>query len=67
MTLRYAVDTNVLLRLSHSNHPQRGVITAAMRRLSDRDAVFCFNPSKYRGVLECEHATAGAQWIWTFH
>jgi predicted nucleic acid-binding protein len=44
MALQYAVDTNVLLRLSHRNHPQHNVIAAAMRRLIDRDVVFCFTP-----------------------
>ena len=44
MALRYAVDTNVLLRLSHRNHSQHTLIATAMRRLVVRDTEFCFAP-----------------------
>ena len=44
MAQRYAVDTNVLLRLSHRNHPQHSLITTAMRRLVGRDVELCFTP-----------------------
>jgi len=44
MSMPYAVDTNVLLRLSHPAHPQHSLIMQAMRRLEDRDVEFCFTP-----------------------
>ena len=44
MSIPYAVDTNVLLRLSNSAHPQHSLITEAMRRLENRDVEFCFTP-----------------------
>ena len=42
MALLYAVDTNVLLRLSNRNDPQHNLIAQAMLRLSDRGVQFCF-------------------------
>ncbi len=42
MALRYAVDTNVLLRLSHRSHPQHNLIAESMRRLAVRDIELCF-------------------------
>jgi predicted nucleic acid-binding protein len=42
MALRYAVDTNVLLRLSVRSHPHYELIRTAMRRLADRDVEFCY-------------------------
>jgi predicted nucleic acid-binding protein len=47
MALRYAVDTNVILRLSHRNHPQHSLITSAMRRLVARDVELCFTPQNF--------------------
>jgi predicted nucleic acid-binding protein len=44
MALRYAVDTNVLLRLSERNHPQFNLISIAMRRLVAQGAELCFAP-----------------------
>jgi predicted nucleic acid-binding protein len=44
MALRYAVDTNVLLRLSERSHPQFNLISAAMRLLVSQGAVLCFTP-----------------------
>ncbi len=44
MALRYAVDTNVLLRLSIRNHPHHDLIRQAMLRLGERDTEFCFTP-----------------------
>lgn len=44
MALRYAVDTNLLLRLSYRNHPLHSLITTAMRRLVARDVELCFTP-----------------------
>jgi predicted nucleic acid-binding protein len=44
MALRYAVDTNVLLRLSHRDHLLHSLITTAMRRLVARDVELCFTP-----------------------
>ena len=44
MAARYAVDTNVLLRLSRHTHPQHKLIATAMRRLVQRDVGFCFTP-----------------------
>lgn len=42
MGLRYALDTNVLLRLSHSSHPLHGLLSECMLRLADRDIEICF-------------------------
>jgi predicted nucleic acid-binding protein len=44
MAMRYAIDTNVLLRLSHRNHPQHSLIATAMRALVGRDVEICFTP-----------------------
>jgi predicted nucleic acid-binding protein len=44
MALWYAVDTNVLLRLSNRNQPEHSLIATAMRRLVARDVEFCFTP-----------------------
>jgi len=44
MALRYAVDTNVLLRLSQRKHPLHHLITTALRRLVARDVELCFTP-----------------------
>jgi predicted nucleic acid-binding protein len=44
MTLRYAIDTNVLLRLSHPIHPQHALIMTALLRLVARDVTLCFTP-----------------------
>lgn len=44
MALRYAVDTNVLLRLSHADHPQHELIATALRRLVARQVELCFTP-----------------------
>ena len=44
MALRYAVDTNILLRLSHQKHPLHELIATALRRLVARDAELCFTP-----------------------
>ena len=44
MAARYAVDTNVLLRLSHPNHPQHELISGAMRRLESQGVELCFMP-----------------------
>jgi predicted nucleic acid-binding protein len=42
MSLRYAVDTNVLLRLSNGIKPQRGAIEQTMDLLASRHVEFCF-------------------------
>jgi predicted nucleic acid-binding protein len=42
MALRYAVDTNVLLRLSHRKDILHGLIAESMRRLEARDIELCF-------------------------
>lgn len=44
MAVRYAVDTNVLLRLSYRKHPQYSLIETALRRLVARDVELCFTP-----------------------
>ncbi len=44
MGLRYAVDTNILVRLSSSNHPQHDLISKALRRLVEQEAELCFTP-----------------------
>jgi len=44
MPPRYAVDTNVLLRLSRQNHPYHELIATALRRLVARDVELCFTP-----------------------
>ena len=44
MVLRYAVDTNVLLRLAHKAHPQHDLIATALRRLVARNVELCFTP-----------------------
>ena len=42
MAQRYALDTNVLLRLSHSSHPLHGLLSECMLRLAGRDIEVCF-------------------------
>lgn len=42
MALRYAVDTNVLLRLIQRKQPRHDLITTALRRLVARDVELCF-------------------------
>lgn len=44
MALRYATDTNVLLRLSQRNHPQHIAVTTALRRLVAQGVELCFTP-----------------------
>lgn len=44
MPLRYALDTNVILRLAHPSHPQHDLIMTALRRLVARDIELCFTP-----------------------
>jgi predicted nucleic acid-binding protein len=44
MALRYAVDTNVLLRLSHADHPQHELIATSLRRLVAQQVELCFTP-----------------------
>lgn len=44
MAFRYAVDTNVLLRLSQRDHPEFGVESTAMRRLISQGIEMCFTP-----------------------
>jgi predicted nucleic acid-binding protein len=44
MAVRYAVDTNVLLRLSHQGHPQHQLISTALHRLVERGVELCFTP-----------------------
>jgi predicted nucleic acid-binding protein len=44
MASRYAVDTNVLLRLSRKEHPQHELIATALRRLVARQVELCFTP-----------------------
>ena len=44
MPLRYALDTNVLLRLAHRSQPQHELIMTALRRLVARDVKLCFTP-----------------------
>jgi predicted nucleic acid-binding protein len=44
MAVRYAVDTNVLLRLSHQNDPFYGLIQEAVRRLVQRQVELCYTP-----------------------
>jgi predicted nucleic acid-binding protein len=44
MALRYAVDTNVLLRLSHLDHPQHNLIAESLRVLVGRDVELCHTP-----------------------
>ncbi len=44
MALRYAVDPNVLLRLSHRNHPHHDLIAIALRRLVAQGVEPCFAP-----------------------
>jgi predicted nucleic acid-binding protein len=44
MALRYAVDTNVLLRLSYLDDPHYSLIEKALRRLVARDVELCFTP-----------------------
>ena len=42
MTPRYAVDTNVLLRLSHRSHPLHNFLSECMLRLADRAVELCY-------------------------
>lgn len=42
MAVRYAVDSNVLLRLSHQNDPFCGLIQEAVRRLVQREVELCY-------------------------
>lgn len=44
MAVRYAVDTNILLRLSNENHPHHDLIADALRRLVSNDVELCFTP-----------------------
>jgi len=44
MAVRYAVDSNVLLRLSHQNDPFYGLIQEAVRRLVQREIELCYTP-----------------------
>jgi len=44
MGTRFAVDTNVLLRLSERSHPQFNLITDSMRILVAQGAELCFTP-----------------------
>lgn len=44
MAERYAVDTNVLLRLANPRQPHHQLIVAALRRLAARDVELCFTP-----------------------
>jgi predicted nucleic acid-binding protein len=44
MASRYAVDTNVLLGLSHRDHPQHALIESALRHLVAHDIELCFTP-----------------------
>lgn len=44
MALRYAVDTNVLLMLSHPSHHRHAVVTGALRRLTARSVELCYTP-----------------------
>lgn len=42
MAERYALDTNVLLRLSHSSHPLHGLLSDCMVHLAANDVELCF-------------------------
>jgi len=42
MTERYALDTNVLLRLSHRSHPLHEMLSNCMLHLAAKDAERCF-------------------------
>ena len=42
MAVRYALDTNVLLRLSHRSHPLHNLLSECMFRLSDRNIELCY-------------------------
>ena len=42
MAERYALDTNVLLRLSHSSHPLHGMLSNCMIHLAANDVELCF-------------------------
>jgi predicted nucleic acid-binding protein len=44
MALRYAIDTNVLLRLGQRSRPQHSLISTALRCLVARDVELCFTP-----------------------
>ncbi len=44
MALRYAVDTNVLLRLFHKALPQHELIADALRRLVAQQVELCLTP-----------------------
>lgn len=44
MPLRYALDTNILLRLAQPAHHQHELIMSALRRLVARDVELCFTP-----------------------
>jgi len=62
MAVRYAVDTNVLLRLSHQDHPQHELISTALHRLVERGVELCFYPAKPRRILECLYQASRAEW-----
>jgi predicted nucleic acid-binding protein len=42
MAIRYAIDSNVLLRLSHRSHPQQKIIAESIRFLVGRGAELCY-------------------------
>lgn len=42
MAERYALDTNVLLRLSHRSHPLHEMLSDCMLHLAAKDAELCF-------------------------
>jgi predicted nucleic acid-binding protein len=42
MALLYALDTNVLLRLSHRSHPSHNLVADCVLRLTDRDIELCY-------------------------
>jgi predicted nucleic acid-binding protein len=44
MAERYAVDTNVLLRLSQRHHPDYEGIASSLRHLVSRNVELCFTP-----------------------
>lgn len=44
MALRYAIDTNVLLRLAQRSNPMHSIVVTALRRLVARDVELCFTP-----------------------
>ena len=42
MAAQYAVDTNVLLRLSHRSHLQHQLLSECMLRFADRNVELCY-------------------------